>query len=61
MIVPRSLFSGGLTIEPRPPLDDEIGARARSAWGSNPLSLENYPEIFNKNSVLIVFLSGRVK
>jgi hypothetical protein len=47
--------------EPIPQLDDEIGARARSARVGNTLYFANIPEIINKNSPLIVFLSGRVK
>jgi hypothetical protein len=48
-------------IEQIPQLDDEIGAKARSARVGNTLNFANAPGIFNKNSVLIAFLSGRVK
>jgi hypothetical protein len=37
-----------LTIEKIPQLDDEIGARARSAEVSNTLYFANNPEIFIK-------------
>ncbi|MEJ2694967.1 MAG: hypothetical protein P8166_18635 [Candidatus Thiodiazotropha sp.] len=70
MIVQSSLFRCGFTIESIatllmieqiPQLDDEIGARARSAWVGNTLRFANIPGILNKNSVLIASLSGRVK
>ena len=61
MIAPRSLFRCGFAIESIPQLDDEIGARARSARVSNTLYFANIPEIFNKHSALIAFLSDRVK
>jgi hypothetical protein len=44
-----------------PRLDDEIGARARSAGVGNTLYFANIPGMFHKNSALIAFLSGRVK
>jgi hypothetical protein len=44
-----------------PQLDDEIGARARSARVGNTLYFANIPGISNKNSGLSVILSGRVK
>jgi hypothetical protein len=37
-----------LMIEPIPQLDDEIGARARSARVGNTLWFTNIPGIFNK-------------
>jgi hypothetical protein len=70
MIVPGSLFRCGLAIEsiaqllmiePIPQLDDEIGARARSAGVGNTLYFANGPEIFNKHSALIALPSDRVK
>ncbi len=48
-------------IEQIPPLDDEIGARARSARVGNTLYFANIPEMSNKYNVLIEILSGRVK
>ena len=48
-------------IGPIPQLDDEIGARARSAEVSSTLYFADIPSIFKINSVLIAFLSGRVK
>jgi hypothetical protein len=47
-----------IEIEPIPPLDDEIGARARSARVDNTLYFADIPGIFNNHSILIVFLSG---
>jgi hypothetical protein len=61
MIVPRSLFICGFAIEQIPQLDDEIGARARSAGVGNTLYFANISVMLNKNSALIAFLSGRVK
>ena len=48
-------------LEPIPQLDDEIGARARSARVGNALWFANIPEIYNKNSDLTALLSGTVK
>ena len=48
-------------IEPIPQRDDEIGARVRSARVGNTLYFAITPGGFNKDSVLIAFLSGRVK
>jgi hypothetical protein len=48
MIAPRSLFRCGFALERIPQLDDEIGARARSARVGHTLSFANIPEIFNK-------------
>jgi hypothetical protein len=50
-----------LMIEPIPQLDDEIGARARSAGLGNTLYFANSPVVFNSHSALIALLSGRVK
>jgi hypothetical protein len=50
-----------LMIEPIPQLDDEIGAKARSAWVGNTLRFANIPESFNNHSALIALISGRVK
>jgi hypothetical protein len=61
MIVPISLFRCGFAIEPIAQLDDAIAARARSAWVGNTLYFVDIPGIFNINSALIAFLSGRVK
>jgi hypothetical protein len=61
MIAPRSLFRCGFAIESIPQLDDEIGARARSARVGNTLYFANIQEIFNKHSALIAFLCDRVK
>jgi hypothetical protein len=70
MIVPRSLFRCGfaiesiaqaIEIEQIPQLDDELGARARSAKVDNTMCFANIPGIFNKNRVLIAILSGRMK
>jgi len=47
-----------IEIVPIPPLDDEIGARARSARVVNTLYFADIPGIFNNHSILIVFLSG---
>jgi hypothetical protein len=48
-------------IEKIPQLDDEIGARARSARVRNTFYFANIPEISNKNIKLITFSSGRAK
>jgi hypothetical protein len=48
-------------IEQIPQLDDEIGARARSARVGNTLYFANTPGISNKNIKLITFSSDRVK
>ena len=48
-------------IELMPQLDDEIGARVRSAEIGNALYFAYITGILNKNSVLIVLLSGQVK
>jgi hypothetical protein len=44
-----------------PQLDDDPGARARSARVGNTLSFADIPGIFNKDSASIAFLSSRVK
>jgi hypothetical protein len=61
MIAPRSLFRCGFVIESIPQLDDEIGARARSARAGNTLYFANITGIFNKYSALVALLSGRMK
>ena len=60
MIVPSSLLRCGFVIEPIPRLDDEIGARVRSARIGNTLYFANIPGTLNKNGSLIAFKSGRV-
>jgi hypothetical protein len=61
MIAPGLSLRCGFAIEPIPQRDDEIGARARSARVGHTLCFANIPEIFNKHSALIAFLSDRVK